>query len=509
MAAPADHRRQPGRALGVLWLSRLHAMASCGHRLVYGVALALLITIYFFLAIPTDYNVEPSFMGLQPVLLAGLAFGWRAVGHPIRASGIVGIALLALLTYFFAGIAVQLPGSRARLLAFSRSFPDPTMHELLSRIGPDGPYIVIGTISILLLVVAAAGLTSAVALRFIRIGTTGRPLARLDADVRGAVAGSGDEPAVTRLLDGSRRKGWIMGAGAAAVLLSPFLLSGRERSIPGAAGLAGILPEAIARIVTFLNDRAWAVLLALILATLLWRMARWNLTPEACFVLSLDRRPPILLLRSFRDDHAAVAPAALWKRLLQPVLWPVRAILDAAGAKAASTALRGITRRRIEEVAAESLRDAGPFIAIGDRDDRPPELGAFRAELPDDDWKGPARRWIRDARLIVMVMGTTPSVQWELQTIVAEGALAKLILLMPPTGVSGRAERWGLATDCLAGTPWHAGMVSIDPGRLIGTCFAADGRVMPITGNARREYDYNLAVRIGTALVVSGTSRTS
>ena len=155
-------------------------------------------------------------------------------------------------------------------------------------------------------------------------------------------------------------------------------------------------------------------------------------------------------------------------------------------------------------MAAASLRDAGPFIAIGDRGDRAPELGAFRAELPDGDWRVPAQRWMHEARLIVMVLGTTESVQWELRTLKADGLLGRLILLMPPVAADERIERWRLATDCLAGTPWHEPLVQTDPRRLLAVRFAANGGLVPMTSTRRSERDYDLAVRIGTGLVVGG-----
>lgn len=113
---------------------------------------------------------------------------------------------------------------------------------------------------------------------------------------------------------------------------------------------------------------------------------------------------------------------------------------------------------------------------------------------------------MREARLIVMVLGTMPSMRWALQTIVAEGALAKLILLMPPSDAAGRVERWQLAAECLAGTPWHPGMTTTDPRRLVAAYLADGGRVV-MTGGGRSERDYDLAVRIGTGMVVGAMGR--
>ena len=491
------------------WMSRMLAATSRGYRLVYGIALAILITLYVFLAVPTDYEVTPLFHLTQPLLLIALIAGWCAVGQPIWGTRLGLVLLLSLFALFFIVGAMRIFESRDVIREFSKRFPDPRWHEMLTQIGPDGPFIFIAGIVIVINLILITALLSVLVLRVFRVGRTGKTLAGLEADVRRQVSLSGDAPSMIRLIDASRWKGWIAGAAAIAVLLSTTLLSGRERAIPGAEGLVGLLPDAIARVVTFLNDRAWALLIAIIIATMLWQLARRYLMPEASFALNADQRPPILLLRSYKDDHVAVAPVGLWRRLLHPVLWPLWVFLNGVGLSDLANLVRAITRRRIEEVAAQSLRDAGPFIAVSARGERVPQLGAFRTTLCDDEWQEHVRRWLGDARLIVMIAGTTPSVCWELETAAELGVLGKLILLIPPGTRCETQERWQFAMECLKGTDWYAEMVKTDFRCVVAVVFKSDGRVFTMTGLNSTQHSYDLAVRIGTGMVVARSCKSS
>ena len=133
--------------------------------------------------------------------------------------------------------------------------------------------------------------------------------------------------------------------------------------------------------------------------------------PGAGEALKGDRRHPILYLRSFQDDRAAV-----------------RVIPDQA------------RWTRIEDLVADAARPFGPVIAIG-RPDGPPETGAARAYFTGEDWRGAVERWADEAQFVLLVAGYTSGVSWELEKVLAQGHAAKLIVLFPP-GDPRFAERW-------------------------------------------------------------------
>src|SRR5215470_12284751 len=111
----------------------------------------------------------------------------------------------------------------------------------------------------------------------------------------------------------------------------------------------------------------------------MFTLARRVLRPNAEAAQRDDPRPPILLLRSFQDDHIKVK---------------VRVIL--AG-------LPVYQRLRFEEALGLRLNDFGPFLGIGEPGEGLPRLGAARAYLADDQWQAAVLNWIKEARLIVML----------------------------------------------------------------------------------------------------------
>ena len=111
-----------------------------------------------------------------------------------------------------------------------------------------------------------------------------------------------------------------------------------------------------------------------------------------------DRRPPIIYLRSFHNDDTTLKSG-----------------------------------ERIEEAITEPLQACGPFLAIG----RPGELaprGAARIFYSDADWQAAVISMLRASGFIVVVAGWTKGLQWEVETIKAEGQLEKSIWVLPPPG---------------------------------------------------------------------------
>ena len=273
-------------------------------------------------------------------------------------------------------------------------------------------------------------------------------------------------------LRGGRRIGAVIAACAVAILFAPLLLPGREGEIPLPTwSIETVLPTIVAYIVVALSDRAYAWPIAFIVALALWRYARRHLSPEARFVLSLDRRPPVLLLRSFIDDASAVNPSDLSARI-------------------------SFGGKRLEEVAADAVKGISPFIAVGDPRSRLPPLGAFRANLPDD-WQTPVKEWIGGARAILLIAGTTEWVTWELQQIVAADALGRVLLLIPPGAPEDIDARWRHVAAHIGSPSLQSAMEAIDPKRVLAVRFTRDGGLQLLTASLRRERDYGLAVHVG------------
>lgn len=130
------------------------------------------------------------------------------------------------------------------------------------------------------------------------------------------------------------------------------------------------------------------------------------LAPSAAELLAADKRRPILLLRSFRDDDAEIVGR-----------------VNAQGN--ASTA-------GLEETIGPPFVHFGPFIAIGKPGEALPRLGAAREQFGDADWQGAIARWMDMSMMLLVVPGVTRGLGWELDTIVKRRHAHKMLVLMPP-----------------------------------------------------------------------------
>ena len=106
----------------------------------------------------------------------------------------------------------------------------------------------------------------------------------------------------------------------------------------------------------------------------------------------IDRRPPVLLLRSFDDDMMLI-------------------LNGACNSKSTDLHRKGMT---FERVLQDRLAPFGPFIAIGRPQEPLSPLGAARDYAPDAAWQDEAQQRIRDAAVVVLVIGTSQGLAWEL-----------------------------------------------------------------------------------------------
>ena len=137
---------------------------------------------------------------------------------------------------------------------------------------------------------------------------------------------------------------------------------------------------------------AYALLVA---AWRLWRRSRQHEAPSAEEVMTLDPRPPILYLRSFQDDADSTIDddASAWTRGWLKILRPPSP----------------------EEELAAILERLGPVVAIGKPGEELPELGAARLYVAHDAWQAKVQALMAQAALVVIRVGTSPGVLWEIE----------------------------------------------------------------------------------------------
>jgi hypothetical protein len=123
-------------------------------------------------------------------------------------------------------------------------------------------------------------------------------------------------------------------------------------------------------------------------------------------VLLEDQRPPVLYLRSFKDD-------AITSSLIDTSTSPV-----------------SFTE---EEFLMEVLNDFGPCIAIGQPGEKIPDLGAARMYVADDQWQDKVRELLISSRLVVLRAGRTKNFLWEVEKSIQSVTPRNLIILIPKT----------------------------------------------------------------------------
>ena len=73
----------------------------------------------------------------------------------------------------------------------------------------------------------------------------------------------------------------------------------------------------------------------------------------------------------------------------------------------------------------------GPFVAIGRPEEPLSPLGVARDYVPDAVWQDEVQQRIRDAAIVVLIIGTSQGLAWELSRLRDLAQLHKLILLFP------------------------------------------------------------------------------
>lgn len=143
--------------------------------------------------------------------------------------------------------------------------------------------------------------------------------------------------------------------------------------------------------------------------------------PTAAERLRDDGRPPVLLLRSDRDDGI-----------------PSRATPSELGVPSTLRPPVDV----FEDDLASSLEKYGPVVKLRGRGEHGPGVGAAHLIATDEDWQTEVLSLMTRARLIVLVVGNTRGVVWELMQISERGYEAKTLLLAPPFDRVGLVVRW-------------------------------------------------------------------
>jgi hypothetical protein len=142
------------------------------------------------------------------------------------------------------------------------------------------------------------------------------------------------------------------------------------------------------------------------------------LEKDALALLQQDKRPPVLLLRSFEDD-------TLYDPSIRPVSFRLR-----------------FARSRYEESLDRALRSLGPVITIGRPGEQLPQAGAARLYVNDQQWTQAVDFFLECSSAAVIIVGRSEGVWWEIETVLRHTQKEKIIFFFPY--VEGKSTRESL-----------------------------------------------------------------
>jgi hypothetical protein len=222
----------------------------------------------------------------------------------------------------------------------------------------------------------------------------------------------------------------------------------------------------------------FALLIWFPLTVYLYRRARRRALLPAAELGKKNPRPPVLYLRSFHDDEIKMrARAANGRSNLERVL-----------------------SIRFEEVITDHLWRYGPVVAIGRPGEQLPPLGAARDYVSDEHWQQKVEQLMLAASLIVIVLGRTEGLAWELGKLIELRLVRKLVVLFPPISVGELHLRW----DALRVHAEHAGLAVPHSIELQGTraiVFVAPQRAHAIVSKKADDWTYETVLDAAAELV--------
>lgn len=225
---------------------------------------------------------------------------------------------------------------------------------------------------------------------------------------------------------------------------------------------------------------------ALFLAVRAYISARRRAAQRAAELLTDDRRTPLLYLRSFGDDR-------------------VRVRAHGANRRAAIERMLGRRSERFERVLVWHLWKFGPVVGVGQPAEQVPRLGAAREYLSDDEWRHHVEAQMQSARLIVVVLGRTEGLRWEIQTMRRLGIDDKAVFVVTPVSRTDRGQRWAAFDEMASQLGWLPTDVPLSDTALVLRLSREDGW-RELVGDDLDEFNYEVALEVAAAAAPDGVA---
>lgn len=155
-------------------------------------------------------------------------------------------------------------------------------------------------------------------------------------------------------------------------------------------------------------------------------------------LLLADSRPPVVYLRSFASDNSRTvsAPTIRFARFegdetppwLDDFTYKYAKYYAWASPRILANAFDSTTE---EEQVAKAVRPYGPLVAIGRPNELLPTLGAARMYVGDQGWRERVTEILKGAALVMMQMGNTEGLAWEVSACIEHVEPRRLVLVVP------------------------------------------------------------------------------
>lgn len=188
-----------------------------------------------------------------------------------------------------------------------------------------------------------------------------------------------------------------------------------------------------------------------------------------------SEQPMVLYLRSFGDDRLRMRARGSARHALIERLAPGR-------------------RDFVEEVIADKLWRYGPVVAVSQPGDTQPPIGAAREQLSDDQWRSAVEQRMSEAALIVVMVGRTTGLAWEVETLVRLGLWQRVLWVFPPVDVIELERRWAATQQLLCDHGGPSGGLGAEPGDVLLARSAFGREVVAYTAVRRDEWAYEAAL---------------
>ena len=255
----------------------------------------------------------------------------------------------------------------------------------------------------------------------------------------------------------------LAATGLAGLTFGPSL-SGLERS-----QRFGVEP-ALLHVITLV-----AGVVLLVIGGFVVRLARMWARASADRLRARDPRRPVLYLRSFEDDDLQL-PSVVSAR---------RPFLELFAQRGSDP---------FEESIAWQLAPYGPIVAIGRPGRSIHSLGAARELLPDEIWRPAVSERMAAAGAIVVTIGSTDGLRWELAQLVSGGHLGRTVFVVPPTDLDAIRERWRFTVEALRAAAAKVEDIPVASERILVATIDREGEWWVAVADLRDEATYRVAV---------------